>query len=435
MSKPVIKMQDVSLSYGQGTSAEIEVLKNIDLEIYENEYVIFFGPSGSGKSTLLYIIAGLEIPTQGAVIFRDPKHGIKRDLSTLSEEDLMEYHKSFIGMIFQAFYLIPSLTAKNNITLPATLHGFKPDEREQSAEKLMRRFGIADFKDRYPGQLSGGQQQRVAIARSLINNPAVVLADEPVGNLDSENAAIVVDMISDLNRTDNKTVIHVTHDPRHLSLADRVFYIKDGSIDRVVVNRRVQHPSKYKGMSRHSAVVDKITAMNPYATDAQIKTKLVLDQVLLTYSHHQMDHIEEIVSKFLTKQISRNQMQELFDLPEEKGGVGLYRQTAQKLAREIAELVVEIEEVGKEESAGVALKDQAKQLLYYLLDEHDIKITAMQEQRAIEATAYRLSGAIGEEEFRSILDEPLDEGGVGLHKRIAERLAGETEVLLVEIAM
>lgn len=432
--RPVIKIENLSLTYNQGETTELEVLKNINLEIYENEYVIFFGPSGSGKSTLLYTIAGLEVPTKGKVIFHDSKRNVRRDLSTLIESELVNFHRTFIGMIFQAFYLVPSLTAKGNILLPTILDGTLPDEREKRAANLMKRFGILDFQDRVPARLSGGQQQRVAIARSLMNNPSVVLADEPVGNLDSENAAIVVDMISDLNRTDNKTVIHVTHDPRHLALADRVFYIKDGEISRVVVNHNVKRPSKYRGASRKSAVLDKIAALHPYATDEQMKAKLILNKILLPYTYHEMERIEEIVGKYLNKEIDRKRMQQLFDIPEEKGGVNLYAQTATRLANEIATLAEEIDTIEKEEAEHVPLREQAVQLLNYLADEHEFELEGIQEKRAVEAIAYRLSGNITFEEFQTVLDESIPKGGVGLHRRVAEKLVDEIEVLLADYA-
>ncbi len=429
--QPVIKIKDMSVIYNEGQPTEFQALKDVNLEIYEDEYVIFFGPSGSGKSTLLYTIAGLETPTDGKITFRS-KSGQINDLHKLNEEELVEYHQHSIGMVFQAFYLVPSLTARDNIILPGVLKGTPVEEREKSAQNFIKRFGIVEFQDRVPARLSGGQQQRVAIARSLVNNPEVILADEPVGNLDSENAAIVVDMISDLNKTDNKTVIHVTHDPRHLALADRVFYIKDGEIVRTVVNHKATKPSKYTGTGRRSAVMNKIATLHPYASDSQMKAKLVIDHLLLPYTYYEMERIEEIVAKYIDKQIDAKRMQELFDVSEEKGGVNLYKQTASKLASEVAGTVEEINTIEDEEEKHIPLRDQAIQLLHYLSDEHDFELTGQQESRAIAAIAYRLSGRLPGEEFQELLDESIKDGGVGMHKRSAKKLSGEIEILLAQ---
>ena len=187
----LVQLTDVNLTYNQGKASEFKALKNINLEIYPEEFVIFFGPSGSGKSTLLYLIAGLEMASTGTV-----RVGTRADLKKLSSEEMVAFHRSFIGMIFQAFYLVPSLTAKDNVELPMVFAGIEPATRAKVAATLLERFGIKDFQDRVPARLSGGQQQRVAIARSLVNNPSIVLADEPVGNLDSKNAEIVLDLIS-----------------------------------------------------------------------------------------------------------------------------------------------------------------------------------------------------------------------------------------------
>jgi putative ABC transport system ATP-binding protein len=431
MMQPLIKIENLSVTYNQGESAEFRALKSINLEIFEGEYVVFFGPSGSGKSTLLYVIAGLESPTEGHVFFREGDKKF-RDLSTLSETELVAYHKDFVGMVFQAFYLIPTLTAKENIELPSILQKTEKTIRDAQVTRLMERFGVAQFKDRIPARLSGGQQQRVAIARALVNNPTLILADEPVGNLDSENAAIVVDMISDLNKTDNKTVIHVTHDPRHLALAERVFYINDGEIKRVTVNHTVKHPSRYKGMKRRSAVSDKIATLHPYADEASLQAKLILDHLVSPYTFHEMERIESIIVRYMNKEITEARMRELFDAPESEGGVNLYHQSAEKLTKEIASLVQEIDLLSQQEKKHIPYRTQAAGLLHYIQDMHDFELSALQESRALDLLAQRLSGEIDENELRIRLDLPLAKEGVGLHKRLVDRVVNDIELLLAQ---
>jgi len=215
--KPNIKLENLSIVYNNGKTNEFWAVRDINLEIYPEEYVIFFGPSGCGKSTLLYAIAGLEKPSKGRVLVNDI------DLGLAGERELIKYRQFLVGIIFQAYYLISDLTAEDNILLPQIFAGKSFLERKKQANFLMERFGVLDFKNKKPSQLSGGQQQRVAIARSLINNPSILLADEPVGNLDSKNAEIVIDLLDNFNKKDKKTVVYVTHDQRHLDKADRVF--------------------------------------------------------------------------------------------------------------------------------------------------------------------------------------------------------------------
>ncbi|MBN2861225.1 MAG: ABC transporter ATP-binding protein, partial [Sphaerochaetaceae bacterium] len=190
-TEPLIKLDNVSLAHNRGQANEVWSLKNISAEIYPQEHIIFFGPSGCGKSSLLNTIAGLERPTEGSVVVDGT------DLTKLSRKQMIHFHQSTIGMIFQAYFLIPHLTARDNIILPQLFAKKSRSERLKQTERLMDRFGITDFQKRRPAMLSGGQQQRVAIARALANNPTVLLADEPAGNLDSNNTYIVLNLLSE----------------------------------------------------------------------------------------------------------------------------------------------------------------------------------------------------------------------------------------------
>lgn len=414
----------MSVVYNQGLPTEFQALKNISLDIYEKEYVIFFGPSGSGKSTLMYTIAGLETPTKGEVSIKGGKN-----LSELPEKELMEYHRSFVGMIFQAFYLVPTLSAKGNIELPMVFRGIDKKQRENTTRTLMDRFGISGYQNNIPTGMSGGQQQRVAIARSLVNNPSLVLADEPVGNLDSENAAVVVDLIADLNKTDNKTVIHVTHDPRHLSRADRVFYLKDGEVVRVVTNRDV---TKDGGKISDKSAMDKVAALNPYSSEEEMKAKLILNSILMPYGYHQIEKIEKIIGKYIAGFIDKKELKKLLDLPEEEGGAGLYKQSADKIASSVIDMVGEIKYFEESEHKTKQLRKNALELVDYVSTHCKHEVKPDQKERLIEAFAYRLSGEIGQEKLEMILDEPFKDGGVGLNKRIAKDMSERVELLLVE---
>lgn len=225
----------LSVTYFPGQSNEIKSLSDLSFVIEEGEFIIFFGPSGCGKSTLLYSIAGLE-----------RWHGELRvegvDLQTMNAKEKEIYHREHIGMIFQSFYLIPTISVLQNVALPLVLAGVPRKEREKRAMSLLERFGVKSQANKLPSALSGGQQQRVAICRAVINNPKIILADEPLGNLDSKSAAEVVGLFKELNGNFGKTVILVTNDPTYLDLANRVFFIKDGILVNIKINRPLGSP-------------------------------------------------------------------------------------------------------------------------------------------------------------------------------------------------
>ena len=223
--KPIIKLQDVWKIYTLG-NVKVQALRGLDLEIQRGEFVSIMGPSGSGKSTAVNMVGSLDIPTKGTVYLEG------RDISTFAESDLAQLRGKKIGFIFQQFNLIPTLTALQNITLPMMFQGWNEEKRKQRATELLEKVDLKDRLDHKPNELSGGQQQRVAIARALANDPEVILADEPTGNLDSKTGLSVMSFLKELNRKDGKTIIMVTHDNNVARFADRSTYLKDGRIHR-----------------------------------------------------------------------------------------------------------------------------------------------------------------------------------------------------------
>jgi putative ABC transport system ATP-binding protein len=210
---------------------EIQVLNGVNLEIYSGEYIIFFGPSGSGKSTILNTICGLEPPTSGEVVVRG------ENIAKFNNKQIAKYRRDKIGIVFQQFNLIKSFRVWENVAFTLTNDGDSLKTRRERSISLLGLLGLSKFVDRLPTELSGGQQQRVAIARALATNPWIIIADEPTGNLDSKSANDVMTVLRILNKKSRRTIIMVTHNPDYLSEADRVFYVKDGLIDRIQVNR------------------------------------------------------------------------------------------------------------------------------------------------------------------------------------------------------
>jgi len=218
--KTIISLKNVWKIYHVGDT-DINALAGISLDIKEGEFVVIMGPSGSGKSTMVNMVGCLDVPSKGHIYLNG------EDISELYESDLAQIRGKTIGFIFQQFNLIPTLTAQQNVMLPMSFLDMPMEDRIIQAEKLLELVQLDDRSNNKTTQLSGGQQQRVAIARALANNPEVILADEPTGNLDSKTGIIVMEYLEKLH-SEGKTIIMVTHDPKMSKYADRVVYIKDG---------------------------------------------------------------------------------------------------------------------------------------------------------------------------------------------------------------
>ncbi|MGH2759423.1 MAG: ABC transporter ATP-binding protein [Actinomycetota bacterium] len=201
---------------------DVHALRGVDLEVASGEFVAVMGPSGSGKSTLLHLLGGLDIPTTGEVLIDG------RSLASLSRTQLAALRRNEIGFVFQLYNLIPSLTVTENVALPAIAAGQPTRSYTERLDELLALVGLADKRDRFPSQLSGGEQQRVAVARALVREPAVVLADEPTGNLDTRTGEELLDLFTGCN-ANGQSIVLVTHDPKVASAAQRVLFMRDGA--------------------------------------------------------------------------------------------------------------------------------------------------------------------------------------------------------------
>lgn len=228
--EPVIELKDVWKIYAMG-DVEVAALRGLSLKIYRGEFVSIMGPSGSGKSTAMNMVGCLDVPTRGHVLLDG------QDISKLDESDLAQIRGRKIGFIFQTFNLMPGLSALENVMLPMTFQNIPKDKREKKARALLEMVDLGKRMDHRPTELSGGQQQRVAIARSLANDPAMILADEPTGNLDQKTGREVMKMLSDLHCKEGKTIVMVTHDMGIAQYAERSVRIKDGVIESTEENK------------------------------------------------------------------------------------------------------------------------------------------------------------------------------------------------------
>jgi putative ABC transport system ATP-binding protein len=229
----VISLDKIVKNYYIG-SITVEALRSVDLEITKNEYVAIMGPSGSGKSTLMNLVGCLDTPTSGTYILNGT------DVSQMDDNRLAEIRNKEIGFIFQTFNLLPRYTALENVTLPLIYAGKGKGERVEKAKQTLSEVGLADRMDHRPNELSGGQRQRVAVARALVNNPSIILADEPTGNLDSKTSVDIMKLFGLIHELGN-TIIVVTHEESIAKYAHRIIRLLDGKIDKVEINK---HPEK-----------------------------------------------------------------------------------------------------------------------------------------------------------------------------------------------
>ncbi len=218
----MIYLKNVWKTFKQGNNS-FDAVKDLTIKIDDGDFAIIMGPSGSGKSTVMSLIGCLDVPTKGQIIID------KTDISKVSSSSLSTIRSKKIGFIFQSFNLIPTLTALDNVSLPMEFRGYSKGESVKRAKELLKIIGLEDRANHYPNQLSGGQIQRVAVARSLVNNPEVLLADEPTGNLDSKSGDEVMKILVKLNK-EGKTIVLITHDEEFLRLGNKHFFLKDGML-------------------------------------------------------------------------------------------------------------------------------------------------------------------------------------------------------------
>jgi len=231
----IIQLINISKIYNLG-AVQIKAVDDLSTTIYSNEYVALMGPSGSGKSTLMNLIGCLDTPTNGTYILNN------QDVSSLRDNELAAIRNKEIGFVFQTFNLLPRMTALDNVALPMIYAGVKADDRQARAKEVMRLVSLEERMNHKPSELSGGQQQRVAIARALVNNPSIILADEPTGNLDTTTSNEIMEIFKDIHEQGN-TVINVTHEEDIAAFAKRIIRLQDGKVASDTMNESVAEES------------------------------------------------------------------------------------------------------------------------------------------------------------------------------------------------
>jgi putative ABC transport system ATP-binding protein len=431
MADPIIEINDLQVIYNKGKPNEVRSLEDINVKIFPQEYVIIFGPSGCGKSTLLYTIAGLQAATFGEVKVEG------KNLSGMKKDEMVELHQTGVGMIFQAFYLISSVRILDNVCLPKIFRGEDNVVRREAGMKLLRRFGIAEQSQKFPSELSGGQKQRVAIARSLVNNPQIILADEPVGNLDSESAENVLQILKELNEIDKKTVILVTHNAEHLHYADRILHMKDGRIVSEEVNKEKRSPEAIKEeLSRVKKEISPELMLlmrtfqnfSPRQIGALLnpfKAKQLITHILAQFTEEQITAAENHLKDLLFKNINIETFQKNLDMDLRDGGAGWNKLRSRSFAKRVSETISIAEMLA--EDYNKALEPFAD----YLIGLFKLKMNPQTRLKLISFLKLRLENRIDIYGLQERLDAPIYLGGAGLYKGTAEKMVKEVEMMML----
>lgn len=407
---PLVEVKDLSLIYDIGTPRETQALRNINLRIYPKEYVIFFGPSGCGKSTLLYCISGLLTPTSGS-IFIDEK-----DITKFSSYQMADFHRRRMGIVFQAYNLVQTLSVLDNVALPQTWRGGARASREQAARRQLERFGLSYVAERLPQELSGGQQQRVSVSRALVNDPPLMLADEPVGNLDSVAAKGVLEIFSELNEVDKKTIVMVTHNSSHFAYADRIIYMKDGAIIKEEVNAHKERPapSTVPFQEEPSELVRFAQFADALSDDFLHVSELYLKEKLTT-----------LIVGNVKGDVSLEELQAILVKPIRDGGFDVNTSRAAELVKRLESVMFEsrlLKGKSDAELRRLPLAVEVGELRKYALSDFREPLAFLQIKRLEEAIGNLVRNIITEEGFLRVLALPEALGGVGLTRGTAREL-------------
>ena len=428
-TEPIIKVEHVDMYYDRGKEIEVHALKDINLEIEKGDLVAFFGPSGCGKTTLLHAIAGIDRYQNGKVLING------RDLTGLTNEELAIYRQTGIGIVFQQFNLVPSLNILQNVALPMAFVGVSNTESEKEAMRLLKRLNMDGFANRYPFELSGGQQQRVGIARALANDPPIIVADEPLGNLDSENANNVLEFIKELSEKDGRTIIMVTHEAWSLRDVKTVFYMKDGAVTGV--EKQTTKTTIADSLSKHlyKQLADKETEVPALPPVREEMSSRAISMFLLRwYSLDEIRRFEEFLNSRMNGEIDAGAFREAIDRPYKDGGVGLWKRKAEHISTQVEAIIdqrYDIEAVRRilDTRPELPITEEVRHIRKWLTLEYRGKLSESQLSALDQAISDLVRNYISPERFKKILQRPRSDYGVGLSFRTAQQFTEKMSVI------
>lgn len=421
------------ITYNKGKANEFNALNNVNAEIYPREYIILFGPSGCGKSTLLYTMLGGIPPEKGHMYVKG------EDIYAYTPAEMNEYQQSTIGIVYQQFNLISSISVLDNVALPMIFLGKSVAERNARASELLRRFGIPErLEDKLPTNMSGGQQQRVAVARALVNDPEILLADEPVGNLDSISAEHVMDSFKEINEKDRKTVVLVTHDAKYLPYAHRVFYMRDGALRRIVVNPEKDQILHMKPGETIVTEIELLNRLYPYAEPIELKVKSLVNYATQTIGFAQLERLEKGILQVLRGAFDEAMFNEYLQKGMREGGVGIVSEESRDITKKVFAIVRQSKDVHqyreevKNDTMFLHQRKFIDRILTYILEETGTVSTPQQLKILHDAVADRVGGITNGSEFEEILALPFELGGANYPELVAHRTARYLEKLIAQ---
>ncbi len=432
MAKPLIICRNLDITYNKGKSNEFKALANASTDIYEGEYIILFGASGSGKSTLMYAIQGSLPPGGGTMLIGG------EDIYSIPIDERIYFQRYVMGIIFQSFNLIGSLSVLDNVALPMIFCNADKPTRERRAQALLERFGVGHVSHKIPSMLSGGQQQRVSVARSMVNDPKILLADEPTGNLDSISTQQVMDKIDEINTFDKRTIIMVSHNAAHLRYAHRVYYLKDGYIVREVVNPQRKQIKPVKEGETIVTELEQLARLFPYDSIESLRVKSLVNFVTQDYTFSQLERLEKAMEYFISGKIQKDSAIKTLILPLDRGGVGLTEKEARRMVHTADKMLSQADDIRrfrKQFDQAHTFFDQhklAERLRDHILTAHRMRLSKKQDENLVETIADRVVGVTGEEDFIVRLSKGLSSGGLGLTFDEAEEITRYFEKIIAQ---
>jgi ABC-type lipoprotein export system ATPase subunit len=430
--EPIIQLKDLEITYNLGKVNEYKATKGVTMEIYPGEFVAFFGPSGCGKSTIFYSILGILAPSAGELYVKG------ENPYSFSPEEMVNFQTSTIGIIYQAFFLINSISVIDNVVLPQTFHGVPPSKRREWGLQILKRFEMEMHAEKFPDNLSGGQSQRVSVSRSMVNNPHILLADEPTGNLDSVSTKQVMDALAEINAKDKKTVIIITHNAAQLSYCHRVFYMKDGKLQRTVPNPDKKQIAKIDKQKILVTEMDQLSKIFPYSSPLDLKVKSIVNYLTQEMDYDQLLRLEEFTALIIERKVSRDEYAKMLARRYHEGGVGLSPNLAAVMSEKIEKLLKQAEDARRFRrrfSANNFFSHEKRlidNLTGYLIEAYRGSLSIIQKRRIKELVYNRISGLDRREDFENHLRLPISEGGVGLARKPARELTFYYEKILIQ---
>ncbi len=417
MAKPIIFGDRIEITYNLGKENEFRANKGATVEIYDQEYIILFGPSGCGKSTLLYCMFGVLEPSEGKMYVNG------ESIYDFEPMQMVNFQRKTMGIMYQSFNLIPSITVLDNVALPLIFDGIGPRERNDRAMELCRRFMIDHVANKRPTLLSGGQQQRVSVARSLVNDPQILIADEPVGNLDSITAAQVMDTLAEINDKDKKTVILVTHDAKYLPYAHRIVYMADGKIERIVPNPEKKQILKLAPGTTIVTEIEQIARIYPYDSPNELQVKSVVNYLIEELTFDQITRLQKTTEAVISGRMEISNYLRLLMADYTEGGVGLPVARASEMSQKLSDILIHARDIQRyrrvrsNKITQIRSTEFINRIAEFLATQVGLSLDANQKEHFETAIAQRIGGFVRKDEFGEQLGLPLVEGGVALNKK------------------